>query len=151
MSPTHYWLSCSSPTLPPNLPPSPPLPLLKKVNLLLWNPRDLSQGLSFQSFSSLGFSAFHCSLFPLGAGIAQSVVHWARCPAWCSIAGFTLLWASGRGDFFPLELTWVLTPNPKKTLLGESISWGLHCAHMHSITQTQKILTVMSLRGECWQ
>ena len=34
-----------------------------------------------------------------GAWIAQSVVCWAHCPAWCSVAGWTLLWASGRGDF----------------------------------------------------
>ena len=33
------------------------------------------------------------------AGIAQSVVCWARCPAWCSAAGLTLLWVSCRGDF----------------------------------------------------
>ena len=32
------------------------------------------------------------------AGIAQWVVCWARCPAWCSVAGSSLLWASGRGD-----------------------------------------------------
>ena len=25
---------------------------------------------------------------------------WAHCPAWCNIMGWTLLWASGRGDFF---------------------------------------------------
>ena len=35
----------------------------------------------------------------VGAGIAQLVVSWARCPAWCSIAGSILLWASSRGDF----------------------------------------------------
>ena len=40
---------------------------------------------------------------------------------------------------------------PPKTLLDESINRGLVCAHMHSITQTQKILTFMSLTGECWQ
>ena len=49
---------------------------------------------------------------------------------------------SGRGDFFRLELTWVLTPFPK-TLSDESVKRGLVCAHMHSITQTQKILTFM--------
>ena len=49
----------------------------------------------------------------LGAAIAQSVVCSARCPAWCSVAGSTLLWASGSGDF-SLRLTWVLTPFPLK-------------------------------------
>ena len=34
-----------------------------------------------------------------GAGIAQSVVSWASCLAWCSVVGSILLWASGRGDF----------------------------------------------------
>ena len=31
-----------------------------------------------------------------------------------------------------------------KTLSDESINRGVVCAHMHFITQTQKILTVMS-------
>ena len=47
-----------------------------------------------------------------------------------------------RGDFFPLKLTWFLTPF-LRTLLDESINRGLVCAHMHSITWTQKILTFM--------
>ena len=42
-----------------------------------------------------------------------------------------------------LELTWVLTPFIK-TLSDESINRGLVCAHKHSITRTQKILTFMS-------
>ena len=33
------------------------------------------------------------------ARIAQSIVCWARCPAWCSVAGSTLLWACSKGDF----------------------------------------------------
>ena len=46
---------------------------------------------------------------------------------------------------FPLEPTCVLTPFPdSKTLSDESINQGLVCAHMHSIAQTQKILTFMS-------
>ena len=47
-----------------------------------------------------------------GAGIAQSVVCWARCPAWCALR----VWFSSElpvGGIFPLELTWVLTPFPK--------------------------------------
>ena len=35
----------------------------------------------------------------LGAQIAQLVVCWACCPAWCSITGLTLFWAFDRGDF----------------------------------------------------
>ena len=52
---------------------------------------------------------------------------------------------------FPLELTWVLTQFPPKTLSDESINQGLVCAHMHSIALTQKILTFMSKTGECRQ
>ena len=52
-----------------------------------------------------------------GATTAQLVVCWARCPAWCSIAGLIFFWASGRRDF--LELIWVLTPFPQI-----SFGWG---------------------------
>ena len=64
--------------------------------------------------------------------------------------GSNLLWASSRGDFFPWsELGfWLHSP---QTLLDESINQGLVSAHMHSIAQTQKILTLMSLTGEHWQ
>ena len=34
-----------------------------------------------------------------GAKNAQLAVCWSRCPAWCSITGSTLFWASGRKDF----------------------------------------------------
>ena len=44
---------------------------------------------------------------------------------------------------FPLELTQVLTPSTK-TYSDESINRGLVCAHMHSMAQTQKILTFLS-------
>ena len=40
---------------------------------------------------------------------------------------------------------------PPQTLLEESRNGGLVCAHMHSITRTQKISTVMSKVGECRQ
>ena len=86
----------------------------------------------------------------IGAGIAQPTVCWVRCSARCSIAVSTLLWASGRGDFFPLELPWVLTPFPE-IRFDESINQGIVCAHMYSVTQTQKILTFMSWTGECRQ
>ena len=32
----------------------------------------------------------------VGGGIAQLVVCWVRCPAWCSVVGSILLW----GEFF---------------------------------------------------
>ena len=76
--------------------------------------------------------------------MAQSVVCWARCPAWCSVASSNLLWTSGTGCF-PLELTWVLTPFPK-TLSDESMNRV--CVHMNSIARTPKILTFMSQTGE---
>ena len=51
---------------------------------------------------------------------------------------------------FPLELAWVLTPFPK-TLFDESVNRGPICAHMHSITLTQKIVTFMPWMSECRQ
>ena len=74
----------------------------------------------------------------LGAGITQSVVCWARCPAWCSVPGSNLLWASGRGDF-SVRVNMVSDSIPPKTLLDQSINWGLVYAHKHSIAGTQKI------------
>ena len=38
-----------------------------------------------------------------------------------------------------------------QALLHESINQGLVCAHIHSIIQTQKILTFMSYTGDCQQ
>ena len=40
---------------------------------------------------------------------------------------------------------------PPKALSDERRNRGLACAHMHSITQTQEILTFMSETGECQQ
>ena len=40
---------------------------------------------------------------------------------------------------------------PQKTLSDVSINRGLVCVHMHFIARTQKILTFMSLTGECRQ
>ena len=76
-----------------------------------------------------------------GARIAQSVVGWDRCSAWCSIASLNLLWASGRGDF-SLGVDMVFDSISPK-LSDERIKGGLVCTHMHSIAQTQKI-TFMS-------
>ena len=62
-----------------------------------------------------------------------------------SVAGSILLWGNFPVEgIFPLELTWVQTPFPKKTLSDESVNRGLVCAHMHFIARTQKILTFMS-------
>ena len=45
---------------------------------------------------------------PSGVGIAQLVVCWARCPAWCRVVGSILLW----GDFFfPVERIFSLGAN----------------------------------------
>ena len=69
-----------------------------------------------------------------------------------SVAGSILLWGHFPVEgIFPLELTWVQTPFPPKTLSDESINRGLVCAHMHLITQTQKILTFMSYTGKSRQ
>ena len=60
-------------------------------------------------------------------------------------AGSILLWGNFPEEgIFPLELTWVQTPFPPKTLSDESINRGLVCAHIHFIARTQKILTFMS-------
>ena len=62
-----------------------------------------------------------------------------------SVEGSILLWGNFPAEgIFPLELTWVQTPFPPKTLSDESINRGLVCAHMHFIARTQKILTFMS-------
>ena len=67
-----------------------------------------------------------------------------------SVAGSILLWGNFPVEgIFPLELTWVQTPFPPKTLSDESINRGLVCAHMHFIARTQKILTFMAYTGEC--
>ena len=50
---------------------------------------------------------------------------------------------SGRGDF-SLGVSMGSDSIPQKTILDESINRDLLCAHMHSITRTQKILTFMS-------
>ena len=80
----------------------------------------------------------------MGAGIARS---------WC--AGLAVLLDGfdpplGRifpiEGIFPLEAAWVLMPFPQNS--DDSINRGLVCAHMHSITQTQKILTFMPTMGE---
>ena len=50
-----------------------------------------------------------------------------------------------------LDLLSCLIFQSPTTLSHESTNRGLVCAHMHSIAQTQKILTFMSLAGECQQ
>ena len=62
---------------------------------------------------------------------------WAHSPGWCRITGSTFLWASGKGDFsFRVNMDY-----DPKSLSDESMNWGPVCAHTHSISQTQKILT----------
>ena len=66
----------------------------------------------------------------------------ARCPA----RGFDPPLGrifSDRGDF-SLGVNMGSDSIPPNTLSDESIDQGLVCAHMHSITRTQKILTFMS-------
>ena len=74
---------------------------------------------------------------------------WARCP---QRRGFDppLGTFSGRGDF-SLGVNMGSNSIPPKTPSDESINRGLVCAHMHFIARTQKILTFMSLTGECRQ
>ena len=67
---------------------------------------------------------------------------WARCPR-CRGFDPPLGTFSGRGDF-SLRVNMGSSSIPPKTPLDESINRGLVCAHMHFITQTQKILTLMS-------
>ena len=72
---------------------------------------------------------------------------WARCPQHC---GFDppLGKFSGIGGF-SLGVNMGSNSIPPKTLSDESINRGLVCAHF--IARTQKILTFMSMMGECRQ
>ena len=93
--------------------------------------------------SGLGMSGVLSSdpfslLQPQGHGvrIAQSVVCWAHCLVWCRVAGWNLLWASGRGDFFPLELTW--TPFPLNSFGWEYKPMSSLCTHAFHCTDTKE-------------
>ena len=46
------------------------------------------------------FTICHVEMDHSEVGIARLVVCWTHCPAPYSIAGSSILWASGRGDFF---------------------------------------------------
>ena len=64
-----------------------------------------------------------------GSGIAQPAVCWARCPAWCSVVGSSLLSASGWGEFsFRVNMGSDAIPQ-------NSFGWehyrGLVCSHIH--------------------
>ena len=78
-----------------------------------------------------------------GGRKSSSVVRWARCPAWCSFVGSILLGEnfSGRADFFVcfflVNMGSGFIP-PTKPLSDESVNYGLVCAYMHSIAQSQK-------------
>ena len=78
------------------------------------------------------------------------VICWACYPEWLQHHGFDSPRSLQVEGIFPLELTWVLTTSPK-TLSDESINRPSVWAHLHSIAQTQKILTFMSKTDECWQ
>ena len=93
----------------------------------------------------------------LGAGIAQLVVCWIRCPVWCSVAGYmcknltqngepqgyscgmqkkkkkSLLWASGRGDF-SLGVNMVLTLFPQNSFKWEYKLRSSLCTHAFHCT-----------------
>ena len=56
--------------------------------------------------------------------VAQSMVCWARCPAW----GSALLWASVEG-IFHLEFTWFLTSFSKNSFGSECRPRSSLCAH----------------------
>ena len=104
-------------------------------------------------------SCFVCAVFVLFCfvvwGRSTSLVVFGL--AVHSVASSILLWGNFPVEgIFPLELTCVQTPFPKKkkkkkTLSDESIIRGLVCAHMHFVARTQKILTFMSWTGECRQ
>ena len=108
-----------------------------------------NRGLIYKTFLATVLFKFCPNLFKSwrlltveGARIAQLVVLGL---AVHSVAGSILLWGHFPVEgIFPLELTWVQTPFPPKTLSDESINRGLVCAHMHFIARTQKILTFMS-------
>ena len=56
-----------------------------------------------------------------------------------SVAGSILLWGHFPVEgIFPLELTWVQTPFPKKTLSDESTYRGLVCARVHFIARLKR-------------
>ena len=74
---------------------------------------------------------------------------WARCP---QCRGFDPpLWTFSVEGIFSLGVNMGSNSIPPKTPSDESINRGLVCAYMHFIEQTQKILTFMSLTGECRQ
>ena len=76
-----------------------------------------------------------------GAGIAELVVCWGRCPACCSVVDSVLLWGeffSGRGDF-SLGVNMGSDSIPPKTLSDENVNRSLVCTHMHSIARTPDI------------
>ena len=110
---------------------------------------------------------------------AQTLTPWCQTPGraatrvpiwsqWCTAAGIgqsevmlgSLSCRMRRCRFNPLSLqqkgfslgvNMVPDSIPYKTLSDESINWGLVCANLHSIAQTQKIPTFISLTGECQQ
>ena len=113
---------------------------------------DYSRTLSVTNYSRPLHNGYYFQKVTLkwGARIAQSVVCWASCTAWCSAVDSIFLWASGRGDF-SLGVNMGSDSISQNTLSDESINRDLVWAQMHSITWTQNILTFMSWMGECWR
>ena len=91
----------------------------------------------------------------LGAGIARwwcvglavllDAASWVRSS---SEENFSNKWDFSLGVITPTSRSDSI---PQKTLSDESINQGLVCVHVYSISQTQKILTFVSLTGECQQ
>ena len=75
------------------------------------------------------------------AKIAQLVVCSVHCPAWCSVVGLILLCEEffRRGDFFPVELTWVLTPFPLNSLRWENKQRSSLCTHAFHGTESKDL------------
>ena len=89
-----------------------------------------------------------------GAGIAQLVVWWARCPAWCRFNPPLRIFSVYGIYNFSFGVNMGSDSIPQKSLSDENINLNLVYTYMHSIAWTQKILTFinfMSLMGECGQ
>ena len=62
-----------------------------------------------------------------GARIAQSVVNWAHCPAWCNVGGSTLLWVSGL--FVCLSVTCLTSQQHASVSQGRICTDNFTCCH----------------------
>ena len=99
-----------------------------KVDALSLGPRDRKQRKPDHHLASFSIKTGDFREKRVGR-IFQSVVYWAPSPAWCSVVGSILFWASDWGDFFPLELAWVLTPFPQNSFRWEYKPRSSLCTH----------------------